>query len=305
MKSSAIHLSSKSEFSEISRLATLIPELTNYYKGIASSGRVLPENILCFARHGISDLLDPSCEHRDQHHRCVLLIALRGSGRLCVDSNSFMIQEGQAQLIFPFQFHSYMEVQPDDICWLFVTFESFSLDEIASLRSSPSRTLGPTEIVLLRELIQCWLEEDRQGLLSLHLGLLLGRLNAMGPASNHSVTQRPGADANLLVRVNRYILSRLDRSFGLNDLALAVGQSESHLRARFRSAIGYSIGRHIRQLRIQKACNLLHTTELSIGEVGENCGFDSVYSFSRAFKTVRGVSPRDYRRGIYSGNAPR
>ena len=296
MKASAVHLSPKPDFAEIRRLSTLIPEPKNYYKGITVAGRVLPENILCFARHGISDLLDPDSRQRTQHHRCVLVVSLHGSGRVCLDSDSYMLEEGQAQLIFPFQFHSYMEVQPDDICWVFVTFESFSLAEIDPLRSSPSRTLSPTEILLLRELIQCWLEKDRHGLLPLHLGLLLGRLSAMGPTPKSPTTQPPGGDANLLARVNRYIFSRLNRSFGLKELALATGQSESHLRARFRAATGCSIGRHIRQLRIQQACNLLYTTALTISEVGENCGFESVYSFSRTFKMECGVSPRDYRR---------
>ena len=294
------HLSSSPDILEIRRLSTLLSEPTNYYKGVAGSGRALPENILCFARHGVSDLLAADSRQRTQHHRCVLLVALRGSGRVCLDSESFMIQEGQAQLIFPFQFHSYLEVQPADICWVFVTFESLSLAEIAPLRSSPSRTLGSTELLLLRELVQCWLEKDRRGLLSLHLGLLLGRLCVMGPGPKNSAARPVGAEANLLARVNRYILARLDRPFGLKELALAIGQSESHLRARFRAATGISMGRHIRQLRIQQACNLLHTTGLTISEVGANCGFESVYSFSRTFKMERGVSPRDYRRGIYS-----
>ncbi|XHR29461.1 MAG: helix-turn-helix domain-containing protein [Chthoniobacteraceae bacterium] len=193
-----------------------------------------------------------------------------------------------------------MEVHPYDICWIFITFESFALDTIAPLRSSPSRTLGPTEIVLLRELIQCWLEKERQELLPLHLGLLLGRLSKIGSSRKRSTASPVGTDVNLLTRVNRYILARLDRPFGLKELACAIGQSESHLRGRFRAATGYSIGRHIRHLRIQQACNLLHTTGLTVGEVGEKCGFESVYSFSRTFKTERGVSPRDYRQGVYS-----
>lgn len=290
----------KSALMEIRQLVAKIATPVNYLEGVATPMGPLPGNILCFARQGVADLLKPAPRQRTQHHRCVLLIALHGSGRICLDSESFMIQEGQAQLIFPFQFHSYMEVQPDDICWVFITFESFALDAIAPLRSSPSRTLGPMEILLLRELIQCWLEKDRQELLPLHLGLLLGRLSKIGSSRKRSTARPEGSEANLLTRVNRSILARLDRPFGLKELARAIGQSESHLRGRFRAATGSSIGRHIRQLRIQQACNLLHTTGLTIGEVGEKCGFESVYSFSRTFKMERGVSPRDYRRGVYS-----
>lgn len=290
---------SSSSLVEIRRLASLIPTPANYLEGIETPLGSLPGNIICFVRNGVRDLLQPAI-NPVQHHRYVLLIAVHGSGRICLDTGSFLIQEGQAQLIFPFQFHSYLEVQPDDICWVFITFESLSLAAIAPLRSSPPRTLGPMEIALFQEVMQCWLQPDRHRLLPLHLGLLLGRLSALGPGRTNSLAEEGGLGADLLSRVNSYILGRLDESMGLKELAQAMGQSESYLRGSFRKATGCSLGRHIRQLRIQKACNLLHSTVLSISEVGENCGFDSVYSFSRTFKMERGVSPRDYRRGMYS-----
>ena len=104
-----------------------------------------------------------------------------------------------------------------------------------------------------------------------------------------------------MARVNRYALPRLDKPLPISRLATALGESESHLRARFREATGGSLGRHLRQLRLQKACQLLHTTELNITEVAERCGFDSVYSFSRTFKTGCGVSPRVYRGSVERG----
>jgi len=233
---------------DLCRLAAKIPSPSNYLQGVETPMGPLPGNILCFARHSVEDLLKPAPRQRTQHHRCVLLVALHGSGRICLDSDSFMLQAGQAQVIFPFQFHSYMEVQPHAICWVFFTFESFALSEIASLRASPSRTLGSTEILLLRELIQCWLEKKQHGLLPLHLGLLLGRLNTLGSSRKNAMLTPMGADADLLLRVNSYILARLDQPLGLKELALAMGQSESHLRSRFRAATGYSLGRHIRAL---------------------------------------------------------
>ena len=116
--------------------------------------------------------------------------------------------------------------------------------------------------------------------------------------SQLSVPNRLHSDADLMARINRYVMPRLDQPLSIHQLAAALGESESHLRAKFRRATGGSLGRHLRQLRLQKACQLLHTTGLNITEVAERCGFDSVYSFSRAFKTGCGVSPRAYREGV-------
>jgi len=220
---------------------------------------------------------------------------VQGAGQVCVNAETFALNEGQAQLICPFQFHSYTGVQSGELCWIFVTFEILTAAEIEPLRSRPSRLLGPTEMVLLREIVQCWLCEERRPLLPHHLGLLLRRLSAL--PSRLLARNRPNMEADLMARVNRFVLPRLDQPLQIKQLAAALGESESHLRAKFRLSTGGSLGRHLRQLRLQKACQLLHTTGLNITEIAERCGFDSVYSFSRTFKTECGVSPRAYREG--------
>ena len=61
-----------------------------------------------------------------------------------------------------------------------------------------------------------------------------------------------------------------------------------------------SIGRHLRQLRLEQACGLLRLGPQRVSEVAEQCGFASIYSFSRAFRLAYGVSPLAYR---HSGRA--
>ena len=66
---------------------------------------------------------------------------------------------------------------------------------------------------------------------------------------------------------------------------------------RFRESCGVSLGRHLRRLRLEKACGLLRMSTNRVSEISEQCGFTSVFSFSRAFHHTYGVSPSDYRRG--------
>jgi len=296
-------LEANPDISEICRLASLIPVPADYFQASGELAGIFPGKILCFARRNVSEMLGIGSQRpparpvrASQHHRCVLLVAARGSGQLCLDADTFDISEGQAQFILPFQFHSYSRIEGERICWIFFTFEILSLAEIEPLRSSPSLTLGATEWVLLRELMHCWLSEDRHCLLSYHLGLLLKRFSAFeSPESGVPGWHRESEEADLIARVNRYVFPRLDQPLRLKQLAQALGDSESHLRAKFRLATGGSLGCHLRQLRLKKACRLLHTTGLSITEIAEHCGFDSVYSFSRTFKTGCGLSPRAYR----------
>ena len=47
--------------------------------------------------------------------------------------------------------------------------------------------------------------------------------------------------------------------------------------------------------RLNDAMALLHETHLAISEIAEASGFDSPYSFSRAFKQATGEAPSRFR----------
>jgi two-component system response regulator YesN len=54
----------------------------------------------------------------------------------------------------------------------------------------------------------------------------------------------------------------------------------------------------VTQMRIQKAVQLLTSTDKPILEIAEQCGYDTQHYFSTAFKKVIGVSPNQYRKGV-------
>jgi len=269
-----------------------------YLFGIGPGEGILPGNILTFSRTSPAQLAR-SASYIDQHHRCMLLTAIEGQGVTCLDAEPVRLAAGEAVLVFPFQFHSYSGLQGEPFCWNFITFEmaAAGLEALESLRFSPRR-LGPVEWSLLYETLLCLQRRDNTTLLPLHLGLLLRRLSAIEANSVSKPLHRGKNEAvTLLAQVNRHALPRLHKPLSIAELGRAIGLSESHLRARFREMTGDSLGNHLRTLRIRKACNLLRTTSLSIAVVAEQCGFESVYSFSRSFRAARGVSPRGYRQG--------
>ena len=54
--------------------------------------------------------------------------------------------------------------------------------------------------------------------------------------------------------------------------------------------------------RIDKACNLLRSTELSVIAVSEQVGFHSISSFNRCFSKITGHSPRSWRNLIHTAS---
>jgi AraC-like DNA-binding protein len=49
------------------------------------------------------------------------------------------------------------------------------------------------------------------------------------------------------------------------------------------------------QYRLKQSCQLLLTSELPIGEIAAQTGYDNPLNFSRSFKNAYGISPSEYR----------
>lgn len=100
-----------------------------------------------------------------------------------------------------------------------------------------------------------------------------------------------------LARAIRLMERTLDRPLSIAALALRAGQSRRKLETRFAKALGISPGTYYLRLRLQAAHRLVSDTELSVRDIALRCGFDSLSSFSRAFKNQYGESPLKLRHG--------
>lgn len=280
---------------DLTKLVAKLPQPMHQLLGRPAGNVTLPDNIVCFQRQSAGDLNKPR-RGRALHHRFVLICALRTAVTVCVDDQNIRLEAGQGLLVFPFQFHHYSEPQREKLSWLFVTFELTEAEDLTALRYRPFELTPPLQ-ALAAELVEAYETERAADMPVLLLALFLARLRRLKLAG------QPGAAApavpGLILRVNQ-IAQRHGGHPGLKEIARALGISPSHLRARFRASCGVSIGRHLRHLRLEQACGLLRLGPQRVSEVAEQCGFSSIYSFSRAFRVAYGVSPLAYR---HSGRA--
>lgn len=83
--------------------------------------------------------------------------------------------------------------------------------------------------------------------------------------------------------------------FNLNDLADFVGVHPTHLARVFRQFERCTIGDYIRQIRIENARNRIISSNESLVEIALNTGFADQTHFSRSFKNVTGMTPKEFR----------
>ncbi|OAB47918.1 response regulator transcription factor [Paenibacillus antarcticus] len=71
--------------------------------------------------------------------------------------------------------------------------------------------------------------------------------------------------------------------------------SPNYLCQLFKKEVGETIVEYVSRLRIEYACKLLKETEYTIYQVGETCGFQDYFYFTRIFKRYNKITPTQYR----------
>ena len=82
----------------------------------------------------------------------------------------------------------------------------------------------------------------------------------------------------------------------LEDLGRVAAVSPFHLARLFKSHVGTSPHRYLMLTRIERARDLLCTTDLSVSQVGQRVGFASLSHFTMTFRSETGSTPTDFRR---------
>ena len=94
----------------------------------------------------------------------------------------------------------------------------------------------------------------------------------------------------------------LAKAYTLGRMARSVGLSESHFSAQFKSETGSSPMDYLIRLRILEAAQLLVSGNLRIKEISQQVGYNDAKFFSKSFKKIMGMGPREYRKR-HSGRA--
>lgn len=101
------------------------------------------------------------------------------------------------------------------------------------------------------------------------------------------------------LRMLRQVKDRIDRDYAepvsIPALAAVAGYSTAHFIRAFRAAYGETPGAYRTRRRVERACELLRSVNLSVTEICHAVGFTSLGSFSARFSGLMGLSPAAYR----------
>lgn len=94
----------------------------------------------------------------------------------------------------------------------------------------------------------------------------------------------------------QYIEEHYQQDISLKDVSFAAGFSEFHFSRVFKEMIGKNFLHYLNERRIKKAETLLTVHDISVIEAAYTSGFNSITTFNRAFKKLKGCTPIEYKR---------
>lgn len=100
-----------------------------------------------------------------------------------------------------------------------------------------------------------------------------------------------------LSKILAYIDSHIEHNITIHELAEIAYMHPNYFIRLFKQQIGVPPIQYIARKKIEKAKELLISTQASVGEIAHDLGFSDLYYFSKQFKKNVGLTPSEYRQG--------
>ena len=95
-----------------------------------------------------------------------------------------------------------------------------------------------------------------------------------------------------------YMASHINQALSVGEIAAGLMMSESQLKQIFKKETGFGVMTYFRNMKINHAKLLLRREEKNVTEIAQELGYDSIHHFSKQFKNMTGMSPREYVRSV-------
>ena len=242
----------------------------------------------------------PAARNHYLFHYC-----LSGTGTLYAqnsrkESNTFQIKSGQGFMLFPHQVCTY--IADYELPWEYVWLEFDGLRVKEAIELSGLTPEQPVYKARYKDIAATMKDEmlyivNHKEESSFHL---IGHLYLfMDSLVRSSTSTHINKGNNLRDFYLKEALSFIEQNFqndiSVEDIAAFCGLNRSYFGKIFHETMGKTPQEFLISYRMTKAAELLKLTDLSIGDIGNAVGYPNQLHFSRAYKNVYGISPRQWR----------
>ena len=116
------------------------------------------------------------------------------------------------------------------------------------------------------------------------------------PTAEKRPSEKTLRDGERIKRMLQYIQEHYGGELTLASIAESAAVSESECLRCFRSMTGSTPIQYVKQVRIQKAAELLMSADRKISDIGAECGFQEMSYFAKTFRELKGCTPGEFRK---------
>ena len=229
----------------------------------------------------------------------VLLYILKGSGTIKLSGVRYPFESGNVCVVFP-QVVSLLE-SDGELMYLSLELDGKDVGRLLARAGVDTRhpvlslAVPPEESALRTEFFALTEHRERGDLYQIaHVYLVMDAL--ISESSRQAQTQVGNLQRYYVDKAIRFISKRYTEDISVEDIAQHCGLNRSYLGKLFREEIGVTTQEFLIQYRMRIACLYLKNTDVSIGTIAASVGYANQLHFSRAFRKVYGMSPRDWQK---------
>ena len=236
-------------------------------------------------------------ERKEGIEENILIYCSEGKGHIFIGSQEYVLDENEALCIPSCRPHRYFadEKEPWSILW--VHFKGTDTAHYPIQDCKVIKFLSPHATSRMHYLFDLLFRVLQANYTLGNFIYISNVLNLILSEVYDREKQSTNEQNRHITNIIRYMSQNLDKRLTLCDLEETFELSRSYLNAIFQKATQRSPLDFFINMKIRAACTMLRTTDMYVYEVAQKLGYNDQYYFSRIFKSIVGVPPKEYKNG--------
>lgn len=210
------------------------------------------------------------------------------------------VKQGDIFMLFPGEWHTYHPVKEKGWTSYWIGFQGKNIDDrVRHGFLSPEKPIYHVgfcnEIIHLYDEALRTANEETAYMQQTLAGIVNHLIGLMYSQERNIILNKDSHHVDLINRARMRIRETLEENVTIQEIAQELGISYSSFRKLFKEHTDFAPAMYQQSLRLQRAKELLSTTDASIKEIAYRLNFESPDYFSAKFKTQTGMKPSEFR----------